>query len=120
MKFDRAAATADRLLSKYGASVVFTRTEQSAFNPVTQVTTAVSSTFKMNGAGFPPGKSAEFRIGSLERRNIVELRLAPKGGTLPQPGDRAAWNGSTWNIIWVGALDPAGDGAPYCVAYGER
>lgn len=120
-KFAAAAGLATRLIGRKGATATFTRASAASYDPVTQAETSASTlTFSMPAVGVPPGKSAEFRLGSLERRNIVELHLAPALGTTPLPGDTAHWAGADWKVIWVGALDPAGDGSPYCTAYIER
>ena len=61
-------------------------------DPVTQQTTGAKDlVFSMQAVGFGPGKSAEFRIGSLIGRNLEELHLAPMLGTCPEPGDLAKW-----------------------------
>lgn len=116
-----AASTAHALLSSKGADVTFTRKVGGSFDPVTQQETGASSvTLTMKGVGIPPGKSAENRIGSLERRNLVELHLAPREGAVPEVGDTARWSGKDWTVIWVNALDPAANGPPYALAYLER
>jgi hypothetical protein len=114
------AKAAHNLIGKKGTSVAFTREVASTFDPVTQLQTVASTTFSMNGIGIGPGRSAEFRIGSLARRNVIELHLAPNLGTTPRPGDKVRWAAADWSVIWVDALDPAGDGSPYCLCYAER
>lgn len=115
------AATAKSLISRKGTAVTFTRTNKGSFDPVTQTETGGrTTTLTMPGVGLAPGKSAEFRIGSLDRRNIIELHLAPSLGATPVPGDKVRWSGADWTVIWVNALDPASDGSPYCLAYAER
>lgn len=120
-KYDAQARTAHSLLSRKGTTVTFTRENPRAFDPVTQQETpAAITTLSMPGMGISPNKSAEFRIGSLERRNIIEFHLAPRGGAVPQPGDKVRWGGFDWSVIWVNDTDPAADGAPYALAYAER
>lgn len=119
-KYAGAAATAYNLIARKGAPVAFTRETTAAFNPVTQQETKSTITFTLNGVAVPPDKSAEFRIGSLAKRNLVELHLAPNLGVSPQPGDKARWAGADWTVIWSNALDPAADGSPYALAYLER
>lgn len=118
--YDAASSLALRLISSKGTDVVFTRENERAFDPVTQEYTSSALTLPMKAVGLPPGKSAEFRVGKLERRNLLELHCAPNGGTVPQPGDKARWNGVDWAVIWVSELNPAADGAPYCLVYVER
>ena len=79
-----------------------------------------TTTFTMKGVGLAPGKGAEFRVGSLASRNLIELHLAPNLGETPVPGDKVRWRNADWTVIWANPLDPAGDGAPYCLAYAER
>jgi hypothetical protein len=120
MKYSAAAATARSLIGRKGALTTFTREVVGAFNPVTQASTTTTTTFSLPAVGIPPGRSAEFRIGSLERRNLIELHIAPSGGMTPQPGDKVRWAGADWSVIWANNLDPAADGAPYSLAYAER
>lgn len=120
MKYSAAAATAKGLIGRKGAVATFTRENAGTFNPVTQAETVSTTTFSLNALGIPPGRSAEFRIGSLERRNIIELHCAPSGGVTPIPGDKVRWAGADWTVIWVNSLDPAGDGSPYTLLYAER
>lgn len=115
------AATALNLIRRKGTNVTFTRKVQGTFDPVTQAETGGrDTTLTMPGVGLAPTKSAEFRIGSLDRRSIIELHLAPNLGATPIPGDKVRWAGADWTVIWVNALDPASDGSPYCHAYAER
>ena len=120
MKYSAAASTAASLIGRKGALATFTRETGSGYNAVTQVESVATTTFTLRAVGVPPGKSAEFRIGSLERRNLIELHLAPQGGNTPAPGDRVTWAGANWTVIWANALDPAADGSPYALAYAER
>jgi hypothetical protein len=118
--FSAAASTATSLISRNGVTTTFSRKSVSTYDPVTQAESSSTTTFSMPAVGLPPGKSAEFRIGSLQNRNILELHLAPALGQTPAPGDQVSWAGVNWTVIWVSALDPAADGSPYALAYVER
>lgn len=120
MKYSAAARTANGLIGRKGAAATFTRVVPGTYNAVTQTETTTTSTFTLKAVGLAPGKSAEFRIGSLENRNLVELHVAPNGGNTPKNGDKVRWAGADWTVIWVNALDPAADGSPYTLAYAER
>lgn len=120
MKYAAAANTANGLIGRKGALATFTRETPGSYNPVTQSESVATTTFTLRAVGVPPGRSAEFRVGSLERRNIIELHLAPLGGNTPLPGDKVAWAGADWTVIWANALNPAADGSPYALAYAER
>lgn len=120
-KFSRASALATSLISRYGATATFTRTVRGTYNPVTQVETGGEVIeFALPAVGMAPGKSAEYRIGSIELRNLVELHVAPALGMTPQPGDTVLWGGSDWKVIWANAMDPAVDGSPYALVYAEQ
>lgn len=120
-KYASAASTASSLTASFGATVTFARTVKGTFDPVTQADTASSTlTFSMTAVAIAPGRSAEYRIGSIVGRKLIELHCAPKLGAVPDPGDVATWAGSNWRVIWANALDPAGDGSPYVLVYAER
>lgn len=118
--FAGVGAAATSLISRNGAVTTFTRKSVSTYDPVTQTESSSITTFAMPAVGLPPGRSAEFRLGSLQNRNILELHLAPALGQTPIPGDQVTWGGASWTVIWVNALDPAADGSPYALAYVER
>ena len=118
--FAGVSAAATSLISRNGAVTTFSRKGVSAYDPITQVESSTTTTFSMPAVAVPPGRSAEFRIGSLQNRNILELHLAPALGQTPLPGDHVTWGGALWSVIWVNALDPAADGSPYALAYVER
>lgn len=122
-KFDDMAQTALELITEFGASVTLTRAVDAIFDPVTQDRVAaapVTGTFK--AVEIPPGKSAEFRLGSLVKRNVIQLYLARWGVAMePAPGDTLLWKGATYTILSpVTHYDPAADGAILTVAYAER
>lgn len=115
------AASALALIKAKGAPVTLTRTT-TAYDPVTQAVTSTSTaTATLYGVGLSPGRSAEYRIGSLQSRNILEMHLALQGAPFePANGDVIAWKGHEWRVIWVDVLDPAGDFPIYAKAYAER
>lgn len=119
-KYAGIAKTANNLLAKNGATITFTRTTDSSFNPVTQSASSSTKKFSMKGIGVAPGRSAEYRIGTLQKRNVMEFHLAPNLGTTPQPGDKVRWLNADWTVIYVNDVNPAGDGSPYCMAYAEK
>lgn len=109
-----------RLISAKGSDLPLQRITESAFDPVTQVRTTATASYVFRAVGLPPGKSAEFRIGSLERRSVIEFHIAQKSQTVrPEPGDVVTWAGASWTIFWSATYDPAADGAIYTLAYAE-
>jgi len=116
-----AAETVHGILNRKGVTVTITRSIAGAFDPVTQQETgSTTRTMAMKGVALPPGKSAEFRIGSLQGRNVLEFHFAPREAEVLQPGDRVTWQGAEWTLFWVSNLDPVGAGPVYVLAYAER
>lgn len=121
--YDAAAKSARTLLTKKGTTITVERRSAGTIDPVTQVATGASSTeYSFKGLGLPPGKSAEYQIGSLAGRMIEEFHFAQRGQTInPGPGDIVrGWKGADWTIFWSLTYDPTGDGAIYTKAYAER
>jgi hypothetical protein len=112
---------ARRLLTKKGKAVTITRDGQGAFDPLAgSMAAGGNSTAVFACVGLPPGKSAEFAIGSLVGRNLLEFHLARMSGALdPQPGDKLPWRGKTYTLVWAAVYDPDDTGAVYAKAYGE-
>ena len=115
-----AQSAALSLIKRKGAPATFRRTS-TTLDPVSQARSESTATASLYTVGLPPGRSAEFHLGSLQRRNIIELHIAQKGSTFaPQPGDVVAWAGHEWAVIWSTTYDPDADGAIYTKAYAER
>jgi hypothetical protein len=111
---------AHRLIAVKGAALPLQRTTGVSYDPVTQARVTVTASYTFRAVGLPPGKSAEFRIGSLERRDLIELHIAQRSQTIrPEPGDIVTWGGKQWTIFWSTTYDPAADGAIYTLAYAE-
>ena len=120
-KYAAQAASALALIAKKGGPVVVKRKAAGAFNPVTQVVAETVTTHTFQAVVMPPGRSAEFRAGSLAGKNAIELTLAQQGQSIqPGPGDSVTWQGKDWTIFWSTTYDPAGDGAIFTTAYAER
>lgn len=121
-KYESLAASALALVSRKGRLTAFSRQSAGTLDPVTDTVTGQQPIAGLLPAvGLPAGKSAEFRIGSLEGRNIMEFHVARSGSSFaPQPGDDVSWGGFTWRIFWTADYDPASDGAIYSLCYGER
>ena len=112
---------ADRLIRKFGGTVTLIRTTEGEFDPVTQERQPALQSALFRAAILPPGKSAEYRIGSIVGRNLIELHMAQKGQSMqPMPGDQVRWSNYDWTIIWATTYDPSGAGAIYSKAYAER
>ena len=120
-KYDGLINTALSMISRKGALARLTHVEDATFDPVTQNTTSQTRTYDVQAVGLPPTKGAEYRVGSLLMRNVLEFQIAQKGlSIVPKPGDKIRWAGQEWRIIWATTYDPAADGSIMTTAYGER
>lgn len=119
--YDAAAAAARRILGKKGRPVVMVRPGQGAPNPITGRRAAGADLQAVfNCVALPPGRSAEYAIGSLVGRRITEFHLARTSGDLdPQPGDVLPWGGKDYTVVWSAVYDPDDEGMVYAKAYGE-
>jgi hypothetical protein len=119
-KYDAQATSASKLIAKKGVAVTLSRAGSSYFDPVTQADVATTQTFLLTGVFLPAGKSAEFKVGSLEGRNVVECYFAKSASATPAPGDTFSFQGHRWEILNTTTYDPAGDGSVMTQAYAQR
>ncbi len=120
-KFDALARTALGLVTRKGGDAVFSRSSRAGIDPVTQDGTETTSGATLKAVEIPPGKSAEFVIGSLVGRNIIQLYVGRYGQAFaPEPGDLVNWGANTFKVIHATHYDPAADGAVLSVIYAER
>ena len=106
------------LITKRGQQVPVTRTDASAFDPVTQssVTSGTVETFA--AVVMPPSKEAEYKARSLELSFSAEAYFALLGRSfVPGPGDTFVANGREYTIRHSQTYNPAGDGPIVTVAY---
>jgi hypothetical protein len=119
-KHDGFVNAALSIIRANGGKGVLVRRVDGTFNPVTQLEANGDETrVEFDAVVFPPGKTAEKRIGSLIGKNIVEIYFAQKDKPVPVPTDRFEWAGKVYTIIWTETYDPAGDGPILTVAHGE-
>jgi hypothetical protein len=120
-KYDAFYATATRLIGSKGTATTIVRNSRTMRDPITQTGGgAAIITSAVKAVGLPAGKSAEFAVGTLEKRNISEFYIAHDQRFTPQPGDEMPWGDHTWKLVWTATYDPAADGAIFTKAYGER
>ncbi len=119
--YDSAADSALRLITAKGAAVPIRRTVETLADPVTQTRVTSTATHTMQAVGLPPGRSASYRIGTLEGRKLLELHIAQNGLAIePLPGDVVTWAGAEWTVFWADTYKPDGVSAVYTLAYAER
>lgn len=120
MSYQRQIDTALRLISKAGGDAVVTRRSAGTLDAVADTDTGASTSHTLKAVGIAPGKSAEFRIGSLVNRSIMLFYFALKGASIePTTGDRVTWRGATYRLIWADVLSPDGGAGIIVTAYGE-
>lgn len=122
MSYAAATATAKRLLTAKGQRIIITRSGQGTADEIAGTRSAgTDMTGLFACVGLPPGKSAEFQIGSLIGREIVSFYLARVAGQIvnPLPGDTIPWGDRTYKIVWIATYDPDATGAILHQAYGE-
>lgn len=105
-------ATAQRLLAKWGAAAVLTRTVPGAYDPATGTTSAATVT-TYTGVAFRESYALRDIDGTLVKRGDVRLILAPEctdGTAMVQPAtdtDTIAFNGTTYTVVGADPLKPA-------------
>lgn len=109
--YDRAAATALRLLTKYGQTVTLRRITTGDYDPSTgsasQTTTDYTASaakfdfdFRMSGMTFVPGTL----IQSGDKQIFMSAHSL---GITPAPGDQVIIGVDTWPVMGVKELKPA-------------
>jgi hypothetical protein len=117
MTFDytKSAATAERLLQKFGQAVTLSRPSTSAptYDPATGISTSVApATYIGRGAVFDY-KQTDVNA-TLVQAGDQRLYLSPfqaDGSAMPEPktsDEIALANGTTYSIVRAGKVDPAG------------
>ena len=107
MSFDysKAAATALKLLTKFGMTITFVRTTGNSVDPITGVVTAgtdasVTTTGLLRK--YPDNMIDGTRILASDRELILSDEQEPL------PSDKPTINGEDWIIENIGTLSPAG------------
>jgi hypothetical protein len=110
--YDKSAATALKLLQKFGRSVTHTRQVSGAYDPATGGSTVTST----NQTG--TGCVLDFQLmnygTTFEGQTVIQqgdkyALLATSGITnVPVPGDLFVAGGVTWSIMGVKTVSPAG------------
>lgn len=118
--YTRPRATADRLLKKYGAAAVLTRTIPGAYDPTTGMTGAPTIT-NYTGIAFRENYALKDIDGTLIKRGDIRLLMSPKStdGTdmvRPQTAtDTVLFAGTTYTVVGVDPFDFAGEAVAFYV-----
>lgn len=103
--YTRLAATAVRLLAKYGAPLLLTRTTEGEYDPETGTSTGGTATYNVTGAAFDYAQ--DDIDGTLIRRGDMRVYIAPDAAVTPQTGDTLPVQGFVWNVVESRPLQPA-------------
>jgi hypothetical protein len=101
------AATADRLIARFGVGVTMSRAVPGAYDPATGAPAAPTTTtqaVKMVVLDFPQS----YIDGTLIRAGDRRVLVSALGINPPQAGDTFPWNGQTLVVINSKALGPSG------------
>lgn len=104
--YDRAAATAERLLKRYGAPMALKRTVEGDYDPSTGSSSSVTQEHAATGVML----EYEQRDvdGSLIQQGDQRVYLSPDLAVTPETGDTLSLNGSLFTVVVSRALAPAG------------
>jgi len=98
------AATATRLLERFGAAATLKRQSGTAYDPATGTSTQTYTSYATTAAVFDYAQ--KYIDGTLVKQGDQLAYCAP--AVTPEQGDRFTWNGVDYSVIAVKAVSPAG------------
>lgn len=98
------AATATRLLERFGAACTLKRQTTGMYDPATGTTPVTTTQLATTAAVFAYAQS--YIDGTLIRQGDQQAFCAP--GVEPKQGDRLAWQGRDYEVVSVKPTNPAG------------
>ena len=98
------AATATRLLQRFGASATLQRQTTGAYDPSTGTTPITVEELATTAAVF--AYDQKYIDGTLVLQGDQRAYMAP--AVMPKQGDVLAWQGRDWQVVAVKPLAPAG------------
>lgn len=105
--YDNLAATAARLLARFGQPVTLSRAATGAYDPATSgVTSAAPTALTRRGALFDFAAGVTNLRGNLVQATDRQLLL--EAGEAPALTDSIVIGGQTFTIVSIGELNPAG------------
>lgn len=109
MSYDyaKAAATALRLLTRFGSAVTVTRVTPGAYDPETG-TNGSGSTATWTPQGVRLDYSAREIDGTLILSGDQRVYMSAEPGLDPQPGDTVTLGADVWRVVRSHTLAPAG------------
>jgi hypothetical protein len=119
MTFDytKPAATALKLLTKFGRSVTLRKQTAGAYDPATSGATVTNTDYTGTGALFDFNErilGTQFENGTSVQMGDKYLLLASSGITVaPVPNDLLIFGSDTWTVLNVKIIAPAGTAVLY-------
>jgi hypothetical protein len=104
--YDKTAATALRLITKFGASSTLTHVAPATYDPTTGSTTPTETAQTVQACVFP--YSNALIDGTLIRTTDLQALVAASGVSEPAAGSTLLWGGVTRTIVRAKNLGPAG------------
>lgn len=98
------AATATRLLQRFGAACTLKRQTTGEYDPATGETPITVTEFPTTAAVF--AYDQKYIDGTLILQGDQRAYMAP--AVVPKQGDVLAWQGKDWSVIAIKPLAPAG------------
>ena len=102
--YHQTAATATRLLERFGAAATLKRVTTGTYNPSTGATTDTTTSLATTAAVFAYPQS--YIDGTLIRQGDQQAFCAP--AVQPVQGDRLTWQGRDYEVVAVKPVSPAG------------
>ena len=115
--YSASAATASRLLAKFGQVVTLSKTTPGAYDPVTgehadsvTVSQSVTAVFLAASKGTVEAFDIKYESNTLIETNLRSMTIAAKGlDWPPEPGHVVEYQEELWSMIGVTPLNPTGD-----------
>ncbi|RZJ12072.1 MAG: hypothetical protein EOP39_04600 [Rubrivivax sp.] len=105
--YDKTAATAARLLAKFGAPVTVARVTPGAYDPETG-TNGAGSSETWSPSGVKLDYTAKEIDGTLILAGDQRVYMSAVAGLDPQPGDAVTLGADVWRVVKSRTLAPAG------------
>lgn len=104
--YTRLYATANRLLTQYGASAVLGSVSPGAYDPATGSSADMVYPYYVQAAVFDYGTDEV--DGSLILRTDKKALIAPGAAVVPKPTDTFTWQGVVHRVVSCEIVSPAG------------
>lgn len=108
------AADAEELIAEFGQQMTFSRTVHGDYDPSAGGSSQTTVTWTGNVVVQPASQgtieSFDVRVvdGTLIESNLRSLLISAAMERAPEPGDKVAFEGSTWTLLGATPLNPSG------------